>query len=348
MQYKHIYLNREALNDMNGIDVYEGNDLEDFSALKTQGVEVIIAKATQGADYTDHSFAYRCNHVRQAGIKFGAYHFAGGLHPAEQEAEHFLDVIKGQTLDTVVFLDIENYSSKIWTKQEAIDFCNAWFNYVKVRGYKIGLYTNESLYLDYLKGNIPQDVVLWIANYGRKPEASCSWQYSENGRLNGASGDLDLDNFQNDIFITPGTNIASGFAAPQVEGDPEIKRQQTLLNMFFKCGLLVDGVPGTNTKKWIRNFEQAMGLSVDSGVWGQHCEAAAGQIFSRPLDWRNALHLEYATRYIQYRVGSGRDKPGYFSSGTASCLGNWQSSHGLVPDQKCGTRSWGKFLDENV
>lgn len=332
---------------MNGIDVYEGNDLEDFTVLKNQGVQVIIAKATQGVDYNDKSFVYRCEHVRQAGIKFGPYHFAGGLHSAESEAQHFLDVIKGQAFDTVMFLDIEDYASKTWNKQEAINFCNAWFNYIKVRGYKVGLYTNEGFYKDFLRGNIPSDTILWLANYSHKPSANCSWQYSESGHLNGATGNLDLDNFQEDIF-TDGSHVIQGVTFQSPGGSTEIKRQQNLLNILFKCNLDIDGIPGTNTKKWIRNFESAMGLTVDSGVWGNQCNIAANEIFSRPLDWRNAQHLEYATRYIQYRVGSGGDKPGYFSAGTGNCLGKWQSEHGLNPDQKCGNNTWAKFLDENV
>jgi len=192
---------------LNGIDVSNNNDIRDWNVLKQQGVQTAIQKATQGVDYTDPLFEYRYPRIKQAGIKFGVYHFAGGLHPAEQEAEHFINAIKGKQLDTVCFLDIENYSTKtftkVWQYQEAIDFCNKWFAYVKSKGYKVGLYTGEYFYDSLLKSHIPADVPLWIASYGKQPSTypSNSWQYTGTGKLNGAIGNLDLDIFTDNIFI---------------------------------------------------------------------------------------------------------------------------------------------------
>ena len=188
---------------MNGIDVSNNNNIRDWNVLKQQGVQTVIQKATQGVDYTDPLFEYRYSHIKQAGLKFGVYHFAGGLHPAEQEAKYFINAIKGKQLDTVCFLDIENYSKKTWQKQEAINFCNAWLNYVKSKGYKVGLYTGESFYNSFLRGNISADIPLWIASYGKKPNTypTDSWQYTGNGKLNGIIGNLDLDIFQSNIFL---------------------------------------------------------------------------------------------------------------------------------------------------
>ena len=325
---------------MNGIDVYEGNDLQDFNALKNQGVEVIIAKATQGVDYTDHSFAYRCVHVRQAGIRFGAYHFAGGLHSAESEAQHFLDVIKGQIFDTVMFLDIENYEGKIWKNQESVNFCNAWFNYIKERGYKVGIYTNESFYKDSLKGNIPEDVVLWLANYSRKPETSCSWQYSEKGRLNGAGGDIDFDEFKNDIFID-GSCVAAGQNFVQsFKRDDNIVKLQKALNRLLSFNLVVDGVNGPQTINAVKTFQRMVCINAD-GIAGNETWNCIGQILAKPLcSIKHAQSI--LTRFIQYRLGVSND--GIFGQDTARAVKNYQAAHGIAADGIVGNTTWMKLI----
>jgi len=191
---------------LNGIDVSNNNNIKDWNILKQQGVQTVIQKATQGVDYIDSLFEYRYPKIKQAGLKFGVYHFAGGLHTAEQEAEHFVSTIKGKHLDTVCFLDIENYStktfSKVWQYQETIDFVNKWFAYVKSKGYKVGLYTGEYFYDSLLKSHIP-NIPLWIASYDKQPNTypANSWQYTGTGKLNGALGDLDLDIFTGNIFL---------------------------------------------------------------------------------------------------------------------------------------------------
>lgn len=325
---------------MNGIDVYEGNDLQDFNALKNQGVEVIIAKATQGVDYTDHSFAYRCVHVRQAGIRFGAYHFAGGLHSAESEAQHFLDVIKGQIFDTVMFLDIENYGSKVWKKQEAINFCSAWFNYIKARGYKVGIYTNESFYKDFLKENIPEDVVLWLANYSRKPFIDCSWQYSEKGRLNGAIGDLDFNNFKDDIFIDDSHSAAGQNSVQTFKKDDNIVKLQTALNRLLNFNLTVDGINGPQTTNAVTTFQRMVCINAD-GIAGNETWNCIGQILAKPL-----CSAKYAknipTRFIQYRLGTLND--GIYGQNTVQAVKNYQNKCQITADGVVGNTTWKKLI----
>lgn len=188
---------------MNGIDISSYNDIEDWNALKQQGVQIAVQKATEGISYTDKYLTYRYPRMKAAGIKVTFYHFARH-NDVIVEAQHFLSSIAGMNPDAVLFLDIEDESQ--WTKDQAINYVKAFINYVQKQGYKIGLYTGLSFYNNLLKGNIP-DVPLWIASYGKQPDFKCSWQYTDQGRLNGAVGNLDLDNFQDDIFINKEDDI---------------------------------------------------------------------------------------------------------------------------------------------
>lgn len=185
---------------MKGIDIYEGDNISDWNAIKnTDDVSVVIQKATQGISHVDSLLNYRYPRIRAAGLKIGFYHFANGGDPIA-EAKHFLSAISGLTSDTILWLDIE--AEEKWSKSHAISFANTFIKYVQEQGYGIGIYTGASFYNDYLAGNIP-DVPLWLASYGRQPSLypnRASWQYSESGRLSGAVGNVDLDYFIDDIL----------------------------------------------------------------------------------------------------------------------------------------------------
>lgn len=120
---------------------------------------------------------------------------------------------------------------------------------------------------------------------------------------------------------------------------------QTQLNTLLKKGLTVDGIPGAITIQAIKDFQSIMGL-VSDGIWGSKTASAVGEIYSRPTDGVPFPHREYATRYIQMRVGASVD--GSFGNGTKVAVQNWQARHGLGADGIVGGSTWSKLLDENV
>ncbi|SHJ62809.1 GH25 family lysozyme [Clostridium magnum] len=186
-----------------GIDIYEGDNIQDWNIVKQKGVEVVIQKATQGTSHVDSLLKYRYPKIKQAGLKIGFYHFAqfNSVKPIA-EAQHFLSTISGLESDTVLWLDIE--AAEKWDKQIAINYANTFIDYIKNLGHKVGIYTGDSFYHEYLEGNIPE-IPLWLASYGRQPSlypSNASWQYSESGRLDGIVGNVDLDYFIDNIFIS--------------------------------------------------------------------------------------------------------------------------------------------------
>ncbi|NMM64399.1 hypothetical protein HBE96_17400 [Clostridium sp. P21] len=189
---------------LKGIDVYEGDDIEDFNLLK-QNVDLLIQKATEGVTHIDSLIHYRYGNCKSIGIPIGFYHFASfnSVNPIG-EAQHFLSVISEFESDTILWLDIEEDTR--WSKQNAINYANQFINYVQSQGYKIGIYTGESFYLEYLQGNIT-DIPLWLAKYSSKEPClypNCSWQYSDKGQIEGIVTQTDLDYFQESILITTG------------------------------------------------------------------------------------------------------------------------------------------------
>ena len=187
---------------MKGIDIYEGDNIQDWNVVKQQGIEVVIQKATQSVSHVDSLLKTRYPLMKNAGLKIGFYHFAqyNSTGPVS-EAQHFLEAINGLESDTVLWLDLE--AEEKWDKQTAINYANAFIDYIQKQGLKVGLYTGDSFYHDYLEGNIP-NIPLWLASYGKQPDLypeNASWQYSESGSIDGIEGNVDLDYFIDNIFI---------------------------------------------------------------------------------------------------------------------------------------------------
>src|ERR1043166_4851839 len=64
----------------------------DFVGMKSEGVIAVIHEATYPRYDRDARYYERFRAARQAGLLWGAYHFADGTNPIRQ-ADHFLDVV---------------------------------------------------------------------------------------------------------------------------------------------------------------------------------------------------------------------------------------------------------------
>ncbi len=186
---------------LKGIDIYEGDNVQNWNDVKNAGIQVVIQKASQGTSHVDSLLQYRYPRIKDAGLKIGFYHFAqyNSTNPIA-EAQHFLSTIAGLESDTVLWLDIEIDDK--WDKQVAINYANTFIDYVRNQGHEIGIYTGDNFFHAYLENNIPS-IPLWIASYGRQPNLypdNASWQYTDQGQLNGIVGNVDLDYFIDNIF----------------------------------------------------------------------------------------------------------------------------------------------------
>lgn len=333
---------------MNGIDVYSGNGTLNFDIVNDSN-QVVYIKATEGRTYADPTVRSYYQQSKAYGLKVGFYHYLRNNNP-EDEVNNLLQATNGLIPDCKYAIDCEVTLGQ--TKQQITSNVRRFFDIMKSKGLQCVLYTYSSFLTDNLDYSQLTDIPLWIANYSTNdPHVpnEVGWQYSETGRIAGNDHNTDLDIFYEGIFIGNNSN-ASNSTPINVQpiivnsGDATVRTIQTQLNTMLKCNLVIDGWMGDKTKEQIINFQRIMGLTAD-GIWGVNTAGAATQILNRFYDAIEASHLEYATRYIQYRTGSKID--GVFGNGTANCLTNWQRARGLVADGKCGNNTWSKLLDEN-
>ncbi len=133
------------------------------------------------------------------GIPVGGYFFGRAVTAAEgrKEAEYVLKTIKGKTFNYPIFYDTEDtyYQAKN-SKQGNTDAVTAFCDTIKSAGYKTGVYASKSWFADMLDDNRLTKYSHWIAQYN----SQCTykgkydmWQYTSTGKVDGISGNVDLN-----------------------------------------------------------------------------------------------------------------------------------------------------------
>ena len=88
------------------IDIYCGDEVQDFARTRAFGIVGVIHKASEGTGFADKLYAARRKLATDLRMKWGAYHFFHGSAPVV-EADHFLEVAEPDA-DTLVALDWED------------------------------------------------------------------------------------------------------------------------------------------------------------------------------------------------------------------------------------------------
>ena len=169
-----------------------------------------IVKATQGVSYRDNCFSMFADKVLAKNKLLGIYHYFGGNDPL-LEADHFCNVIKQYVGKAILVLDWEGAQNKMFSKGQTIakPFLDAVYERTGVRPM---IYMSKSVCRSYDWSEVVKsNYGLWVAQYadsnptGYKAQpwtdskglgafpSYAIFQYSSHGRLEGYSGNLDLD-----------------------------------------------------------------------------------------------------------------------------------------------------------
>src|SRR5258708_8213481 len=103
------------------VDITHHNGNVNLEKAKGDGIIGVLQKATQGQSGVDPTFKTNRTKAGNAGLLWGAYHFATGSDGVKQ-AEHFLDVV-GTFENTLLVLDFEpNLTGPSMSLEEARAF----------------------------------------------------------------------------------------------------------------------------------------------------------------------------------------------------------------------------------
>lgn len=192
---------------MNGIDISSHQTGINLSSVPC---DFAIIKATQGTSYVNPDCDRAYQQAKKAGKCLGVYHYAGGKD-AVDEANFFLENVKGYIGEAMLVLDFESYQNSAysqgptWCKK----FLDQVYNQTKVRAL---VYISKSVCREFDWSAIAPNHGLWVAQYASNNTVngydSTPWtdnkgygawsgpaifQYTSSGRLSGWNGNLDLN-----------------------------------------------------------------------------------------------------------------------------------------------------------
>lgn len=188
---------------MSGIDVSHFQQEIDWQQVRRAGVAFAFIKATEGTSMFDAHFNQNWRHAKMAHVLRGAYHFFRPQIDAEAQAHFFLDKIASDPGDLPPVLDVEVLTNT--APERVIVGAHEWLETVKTRlACNPILYTGSAFWRNTLK-NSPDfsEYPLWIAHYTSGPNPLVPsawprwtfWQFSQQGKLAGITGNVDLDIF---------------------------------------------------------------------------------------------------------------------------------------------------------
>jgi len=177
------------LSHHNGKILYEGLDTLDF----------VFLKATEGTTHIDRDFETHYKGFKNKGIALGVYHFFRFDTDGKEQANHFLNRIKGHTFQVPLIVDVEHENNPKVRREKVIQRLNEFMRTIKKKtGQKPIIYTNGDGYSDFVEKEF-DDHTLWLSstNAWRPAMMDCTfWQFNINADLMEITHRADLNVFR--------------------------------------------------------------------------------------------------------------------------------------------------------
>lgn len=206
-----------------GIDVsrYQGNI--NWSKVAASGIRFVFVRLGwangDGSIVMDSEFHKNAQAAKAAGLDVGAYLFSylNSVTSARIAATKMLELVAPYIFLMPLALDYEDatiYKNK--TREQNTLICNTFMSIIAQNGYLPMFYSYKAFCDSYMDmATLDKYEGLWIANYSGTIgiDDTAIWQYSATGRVNGISGDVDMNRMYWDI---PG--IVGEQYCPQTNG----------------------------------------------------------------------------------------------------------------------------------
>ena len=189
---------------MSGIDVSHFQKEIDWKQVRRGGIAFAFIKATEGSTLADFLFTRNWSEAKAAGVLRGAYHFFRPQISPLAQAQFLLRRLKDDPGELPPVLDVEVLSDNT-SPNQVTDSAGQWMKTVETElGKKPILYTGSAFWRNTLKNSTAfVDHPLWVAHYTSGPNPLVPtawpkwtfWQFSQQGKLAGIDGNVDLDVF---------------------------------------------------------------------------------------------------------------------------------------------------------
>ncbi len=199
----------------------------DWAKAKADGVEGVIIRLGYGeGNNADKKAQRNISECKRLGIPFGVYWYSYADTPsiAKEEGTDVVAKLKQfgvnpSDLAYPVYYDLEKWTwegHKPPTDPNVYNnIVNNWYSALQSAGYKnLGVYS----YTSYLQGPLKHADIYakttWVAQYGARmgfdsfPTNSRGWQYTSTGKVDGISGNVDMNAFGNKEYVNGGSSNA--------------------------------------------------------------------------------------------------------------------------------------------
>lgn len=195
----------------------------DWAKAKADGVEGVIIRLGYGeGNNADKKAQRNISECKRLGIPFSIYWYSYADTPAlaKEEGADVVAKLKQfgvnpSDLAYPVYYDLEKWTwegHKPPTDPNVYNnIVNNWYSALQSAGYKnLGVYS----YTSYLQGPLKHADIYakttWVAQYGARmgfdsfPTNSRGWQYTSSGKVDGISGNVDMNAFGNKTYVNGG------------------------------------------------------------------------------------------------------------------------------------------------
>lgn len=191
-----------------GIDLSKYNGTVDWPKVKASGVDFAMLRLGyrgygSGVIELDEKFVEYAQNAQLNGIEIGAYFYSQAINEVEaiEEANYIVGAVGSFGLKFPIAIDVEKVKNDT-ARADALSlrdrtalvkkFCET----VKGYGYKPIIYAERDMLIAGLDLNELKDYDIWLADTNNPtdfPYNFSMWQYSQKGKIDGITGDVDLN-----------------------------------------------------------------------------------------------------------------------------------------------------------
>jgi len=186
--------------------VSKWNGAINWNAVRDAGVSYVIIRcgyrgSSTGAMIEDPTFKANARGAIAAGLKVGVYFYSQAINEVEaiEEASMTLSLIKDFRITYPVFIDIEASGGRgdRINRANRTAVAHAFAKTIENSGYTAGVYSNKYWFENHINTRELTRYKIWLAHYTAQTNYNFTrydlWQYTDRGRVNGISGNVDLN-----------------------------------------------------------------------------------------------------------------------------------------------------------
>ena len=179
-----------------GIDLSGWDEVVYWDILKTE-VKFVILRAGIGQGGRDSVYESYYSKCKEIGMPVGAYWYskATTIKAAQQEANYFLQRLKGKKFEYPIYYDVEESSIFNTGKTNVSNMLKAFCTILEENGYYCGIYSSKNFLENYFTSEVLNRYDIWVAHYASSTsfKGHLMWQFTGTGTLRGKPGECDLN-----------------------------------------------------------------------------------------------------------------------------------------------------------